>query len=70
MRQHDVVAHEDLKIRNMVKAPAPKPDAETPGSFLPNGAAAQAGLNQSISDAGWGCSWRSCTPRPKTPDGK
>jgi hypothetical protein len=39
-----------------VKAPTPKPDPETPGSFLPNGFAAKAGLNHSISDAGWGCS--------------
>ncbi|WP_306944160.1 RNA-guided endonuclease InsQ/TnpB family protein [Streptomyces phaeochromogenes] len=54
VREHDVIAHEDLKIRNMVKAPEPKPDPEQPGRFLPNGAAAKAGLNHSISDAGWG----------------
>ncbi|MFI1396030.1 RNA-guided endonuclease InsQ/TnpB family protein [Streptomyces sp. NPDC020681] len=54
VREHDFIAHEDLKIRNMVGAPAPKPDPETPGSFLPNGASAKAGLNHSISDAGWG----------------
>ncbi|WP_327385721.1 MULTISPECIES: RNA-guided endonuclease InsQ/TnpB family protein [unclassified Streptomyces] len=54
VRQHDFIAHEDLKIRNMVKAPAPKTDPETPGSFLLNGAEAKAGLNRSISDAGWG----------------
>jgi putative transposase len=54
VREHDFIAHEDLKIRNMSKAPAPKPDPETPGSFLPNGAAAKAGLNRSITDAGWG----------------
>ncbi|MER5204264.1 transposase [Streptomyces sp. NPDC002825] len=54
VRAHDVIAHEDLKIRNMVKAPAPKPDPDQPGGFLPNGAAAKAGLNRSISDAGWG----------------
>lgn len=59
VREHDLIAHEDLKIRNMVKTPAPKPDPEQPGSFLPNGAAAKAGLNRSISDAGWGCSLRS-----------
>ena len=52
--EHDFIAHEDLKIRNMGKAPAPKPDPEQPGSFLPNGAAAKAGLNRSIADAGWG----------------
>ncbi|MEV8099478.1 transposase [Kitasatospora sp. NPDC085879] len=54
VREHDVIAHEDLKIRNMVKAPEPKPNPDHPGSFLPNGAAAKAGLNHSISDAGWG----------------
>ncbi|MFE7393107.1 RNA-guided endonuclease InsQ/TnpB family protein, partial [Streptomyces sp. NPDC057582] len=54
VRDHDVIAHEDLRIRNMSKAPAPKPDLATPGSFLPNGAVAKAGLNRSIADAGWG----------------
>ncbi len=54
VREHDVIAHEDLKIRNMIQAPKPKPDPEQPGVFLPNGAAAKAGLNHSISDAGWG----------------
>ena len=54
VREHDFIAHEDLKIRNMSKAPAPKPDPDRPGSFLPNGAAAKAGLNRSICDAGWG----------------
>ena len=54
VREHDVVAHEDLGIRNMSKTPAPKPDPDKPGSFLPNGAAAKAGLNRSIADAGWG----------------
>jgi len=54
VRAHDVIAHEDLKIRNMSKTPAPKPDPDRPGTFLPNGAAAKAGLNMSISDAGWG----------------
>ncbi|MFE2709582.1 RNA-guided endonuclease InsQ/TnpB family protein [Streptomyces mirabilis] len=54
VREHDFVAHEDLKIRNMNRAPAPKPDPDQPGSFLPNGASAKAGLNRSIADAGWG----------------
>ncbi|WP_327064209.1 transposase [Kitasatospora purpeofusca] len=54
VRQHDFIAHEDLRIRNMVKAPAQKPDPDQPGGFLPNGAAAKAGLNKSIADAGWG----------------
>ncbi|MGW1090045.1 RNA-guided endonuclease InsQ/TnpB family protein [Streptomyces sp. NPDC002596] len=54
VREHDLIAHEDLRIRTMSKAPAPKPDPDQPGSFLPNGAAAKAGLNRSIADAGWG----------------
>jgi putative transposase len=54
VRVHDFIAHEDLKIRNMGKAPAPKPDPDQAGAFLPNGAAAKAGLNRSIADAGWG----------------
>jgi putative transposase len=54
VRAHDFIAHEDLQIRNMVKAPAPRPDPDRPGRFLPSGAAAKAGLNRSISDAGWG----------------
>ncbi|MFD5514248.1 RNA-guided endonuclease InsQ/TnpB family protein [Streptomyces sp. NPDC127051] len=54
VREHDFIAHEDLKIRNMSKAPTPKPGPETAGAFLPNGAAAKAGLNRSIMDAGWG----------------
>ncbi|MFJ9802002.1 RNA-guided endonuclease InsQ/TnpB family protein [Streptomyces wuyuanensis] len=54
VREHDFIAHEDLKIRNMSRSPAPKPDTETPGSFLHNGTAAKAGLNRSINVAGWG----------------
>ncbi|WP_327336755.1 MULTISPECIES: RNA-guided endonuclease InsQ/TnpB family protein [unclassified Streptomyces] len=54
VREHDFIAHEDLKIRNMSKTPAPRPDPNTPGVFLPNGAVAKAGLNRSIADAGWG----------------
>ena len=45
---------EDLNILNMSAAPDPKPDPEQDGAYLPNGASAKAGLNQSILDAGWG----------------
>jgi putative transposase len=38
----------------MTKAPAPRPDPEQAGGYLPNGSAAKAGLNKSILDAGWG----------------
>lgn len=56
VREHDFIAHEHLKIRNMSKTAQPKPDPDKPGAFLPNGAAAKSGLNRSIADAGWGCS--------------
>lgn len=54
VRAHDFIAHEDLRIRHMSRIPAPKPDPGQAGAFLPNGAAAKAGLNTSINDAGWG----------------
>ncbi|MGW2768200.1 RNA-guided endonuclease InsQ/TnpB family protein [Streptomyces sp. NPDC001275] len=53
-RDHDVIAHERLSTAGMTKAPAPRPGPEAPGVFLRNGAAAKAGLNRSILDAGWG----------------
>ncbi|MFE9045679.1 zinc ribbon domain-containing protein [Streptomyces sp. NPDC007818] len=37
----------------MTRSPAPKADPEQPGSLLPNGAAAKAGLNRTILEAGW-----------------
>ncbi|MFI8093919.1 RNA-guided endonuclease InsQ/TnpB family protein [Streptomyces sp. NPDC086080] len=54
IRDHDVIAHEKLNTAGMTKRSAAKPDPERPGGFLPNGAAAKAGLNRSILDAGWG----------------
>ncbi|KJK42937.1 RNA-guided endonuclease InsQ/TnpB family protein [Streptomyces sp. NRRL F-4428] len=50
---HDVIAHERLNTAGMTKSPALKPDPDNDGAFLPNGAAAKAGLNRSILDAGW-----------------
>jgi len=44
---------EDLTIKNMVRRPKAKLDPDQPGAYLPNGAAAKAGLNRSIHDAGW-----------------
>jgi putative transposase len=41
-----------MQIMNLVKRPKPKQDKET-GQYLSNGAAAKAGLNKSIVDAGW-----------------
>jgi putative transposase len=54
VREHDVIGHEKLNTAGMTKAPAPKPDPDNSGAFLPNGAAAKAGLNRGILDAGWG----------------
>ncbi|WP_327685872.1 RNA-guided endonuclease InsQ/TnpB family protein [Streptomyces sp. NBC_00467] len=54
VREYDVIVHERLNTVSMTKAPPPKPDLEQPGAFLPNQAAAKAGLNRSILDAGWG----------------
>lgn len=46
-----LIVTEELAVKNMTKAPRPKPDPENPGQFLPNGAAAKGGLNRSILDA-------------------
>jgi putative transposase len=51
VRAYDVIYVEDLQVHHMVRRPAPKPDGQ--GGYLPNGAAAKAGLNKSIQDAGW-----------------
>jgi putative transposase len=48
----DLIIHEALGIRHMLRRPRLRPNPE--GGFDPNGAAAKAGLNRSISDAGWG----------------
>src|SRR5450756_284215 len=52
VRDHDLIVHEDLQITNMARRPKPRPDGN--GGHQPNGAAAKAGLNKSIQDAGWG----------------
>jgi putative transposase len=50
---YDLLVVEDLKIRNMVRRPPPRPNPDQPGRFLPNRAAAKTGLHRSIADAGW-----------------
>jgi putative transposase len=52
INRYQIIAFEDIQTTNLVKRPKPKQDKET-GQYLPNGAAAKAGLNKSISDAGW-----------------
>lgn len=54
VRDHDVIGHEKLNTAGMTKTPAPKPDPDNEGAFLPNGAAAKACLNKTILDVGWG----------------
>jgi putative transposase len=51
VNEFDLIAIEKLPIANMTRRP--KPVAEPEGGFAPNGAAAKAGLNKSIIDAGW-----------------
>jgi putative transposase len=48
----ETIVFEDLSMHSMVRKPKPKQDEN--GKYLPNGAAAKAGLNKSIFDAGWG----------------
>ena len=50
---YDLLVVEDLKIRNMVRRPTPRPNPDRPGGFLCNRAAIKTGLNRSIHDAGW-----------------
>ena len=49
---HDLIVVEDLRVADMTRRPRPRPDGD--GHHEPNGAAAKAGLNKSILDAGWG----------------
>jgi putative transposase len=49
----DTIALEKLNVAGMTRRPAPKPDPGQPGTYLPNKAAAKAGLNKSILDASW-----------------
>ena len=54
----EIFVFEDLKIKNMTKAPKPKKaDTRTntkTSKYLPNGAAAKAGLNKAILESAWG----------------
>jgi putative transposase len=51
VNRYQVIGLEDLRVKNLTRAPAPKQDEN--GQYLPNGASAKAGLNKSILDAGW-----------------
>jgi putative transposase len=49
----DAIGIERLRVADMTRRPKPKPDPGQDGAFLPNRAAAKAGLNRSVLDAGW-----------------
>jgi putative transposase len=51
---YDLIVLEKLNTKGMTKRPAPKPDPDQPGAFLPNRARAKAGLNRGILGSCWG----------------
>lgn len=53
-RSYDLAVLENLQISNMTRKPKPKQDPEKAGAYLPNGAAAKAGLNRVILASCWG----------------
>ncbi len=68
VQQYQVIVFEDLQIKNLTATPKPKQDEAT-GLYLPNGAAAKAGLNKSILDAGWGGFVRLCASKAEEAGG-
>jgi transposase len=58
VRENNIIAIEDLHVKNMMRSPKPKlnPDAhlENQPEYLPNGAAAKAGLDKGIARSCWG----------------
>jgi putative transposase len=47
VKQYQMIVLEDLQVKHLTKAPAPKQDEN--GKYIPNGAAAKAGLNEAWS---------------------
>jgi len=60
VNSYGTLVFEKLQPANMTHRPKPKHDEAT-GKYLPNGAAAKAGLNKSILDAGWHQFQQYCT---------
>ena len=54
VEDHDLIVFEKLNTAQMVHRPAPKPDPERIGHFLPNRARAKAGLSRGILVSCWG----------------
>ncbi|MEZ4886243.1 MAG: transposase [Chitinophagales bacterium] len=51
LKHYDLIAIEDLAIKNMIRKAKPKQDEE--GNFTRNGKKAKSGLSKSIANAGW-----------------
>jgi transposase len=54
VRDNDLIVLERLNIAGMTRKPAPKPDPELPGAFLPNRARSKAALSRGILASCWG----------------
>ena len=54
VRGHDVIVLEKLNTKGMTRRPAPEPDPQRAGAWLPNRARAKACLNRGILAACWG----------------
>lgn len=52
-REYDGLVLERLNTKGLVKSPAPKPDTDNEGAFLPNMAAAKAALSRMIHASCW-----------------
>lgn len=52
--RYEIAVIEKLRVTQMSAAAKPKPDPDTPGSYLPNGAAAKSALNRLIAGSVWG----------------
>jgi putative transposase len=53
VKRYQVMVFEKIQTSHLVRKPKARQDEQT-GRWVPNGAAAKGGLNQSILDAGWG----------------
>ena len=53
VRDHDLIAVERLNVKGMVRRPLARPDPDSPGGYLANGAGRKAGLNRAIHAQGW-----------------
>lgn len=53
-RENQALAVEDLNVQGMMRRPAAKPDPDSPGAFLPNGASRKRGLNRSLASVSLG----------------